>query len=157
MRRGECLTGEAPRLRSGGLAVFTEHRSRRPFLCVSAPDVRLTFVPTPSCSGRPHRLPDERPYRTVYYNCIVYVSDKTDGLLGTHYCKWDEDDAFSNVNGTSVLYGDTEPGGGYNHAEVVYARRRYDDPEGAFRKGDLNPTMRDGKELVRGWFFAPTL
>ena len=98
----------------------------------------------------------ESPYRTVYSNCIVYVSDKTDGLLGTHYCKWDEDDVFG-PGRSSVLYGDTEPGGGYNHAEVVYARRRYDDPEGAFRKGDLNPTMRDGKILVRNWFGEPSL
>jgi pimeloyl-ACP methyl ester carboxylesterase len=95
-----------------------------------------------------------------YYKTYTYyttIPDKSDGLLGTRTCTWgpnqNPDDRRDNF-----LFGDSGRGlgggTGYNHAEVVYAKRRYDskdDPglrNNAFRKGQLNPTTREAREWI---------
>lgn len=91
----------------------------------------------------------------------VSVPNKTDGLLGTITTTWNpsDDETSANTGPRSILYNDRpsgyqyERGGtGFNHAERVYPRRRYnssndpDIPHNAFNRGDLNPPMRDRAE-----------
>jgi pimeloyl-ACP methyl ester carboxylesterase len=96
----------------------------------------------------------------IYY---VTVPNKTDGLLGTITTTWNPayDNTRANTGPHSILYNDRSSGNqyvqggtGFNHAEMVYPRRRYsasNDPgisDGAFNRGDLNPPMQDGEEWI---------
>lgn len=98
----------------------------------------------------------EDPFDYESYTYYVTVSEKTDGLLGLHTCTWNQGDRPDDRQ-TNFLYGDTGRGlgggTGYNHAEMVYATRRYsaqEDPYplGSFRRGDDNPPMRDARVWV---------
>jgi hypothetical protein len=66
----------------------------------------------------------------------------------------------------SILYNDRpssdqykQGGTGYNHAEMVYNRRRYsasEDPgisDGEFGKGQPNPPMQEGRRFLREEIF----
>lgn len=109
-----------------------------------------------------HKIREEDCYwdeRTYY----VSVPNKNDGLLGTATTTWD-----SNYSGPpelgphSILYNDRPSsnqykrgGTGYNHAEMVYDKRRYsssEDPgiaDGEFSEGQRNPSMRGAERWVR--------
>lgn len=92
------------------------------------------------------------------------VPNKNDGFLGTAYTTWHENgrSRFSepHLNSHSILYSDNETGTykrggtGFNHAEMVYNKRRYSSsndprlPDNAFGEGDRNPSMRDAEDWV---------
>lgn len=96
--------------------------------------------------------------RETYY---VSVPNKTDGLLGTSTNTWNppQEGEGPNLGPHSILYNDRpssnqykQGGTGYNHAEMVYNRRRYsasEDPgisNGEFSKGERNPPMVNGED-----------
>lgn len=103
----------------------------------------------------------EEPY-------IVSVPNKNDGLLGTATTTWDSEYGGPPKLGPhSILYNDRpssnqykQGGMGYNHAEMVYNRRRYSssaDPgiaDGEFREGQRNPPMRNGEDWVDNQVFG---
>ena len=100
-------------------------------------------------------MPDGCYWRTRHYT--VTVPQKTDGLLGTKSTSWDGviyTDGTPNLGPHSILYNDRPSsnqykrgGTGYNHAEMVYDKRRYsssEDPgiaDGEFSEGERNPPM----------------
>ncbi len=103
----------------------------------------------------------------TYY---VTVPNKTDGLLGTKTTTWNppEKGQEPNLGSNSILYNEqpsrqqSKRGGtGYNHAEMVYSRRRYnssDDPgiggnDPSFEKGDPNPPMQEGQRFLERQVF----
>lgn len=114
--------------------------------------------------SRDKALPIDDPYGTVCwqepYTYYVTLVDKSDGLLGVEYCKWGKNDN-PNDGRHNFLYGASGStsarggGSGYNHGEMVYAKRRYTSSGdryhvgASFNKGNLNPPMRDQHTWLR--------
>ncbi|PEN13822.1 hypothetical protein CRI94_07090 [Longibacter salinarum] len=97
------------------------------------------------------------------YTYLVSVPNKTDGLLGSVTTGWDGDPDFmyTHAGPETIVYSDTpsrnqyyKGGTGFNHAEMIYARRRYSAnqdpgiPDGSFSRGDLNPPTRDVRDFM---------
>jgi pimeloyl-ACP methyl ester carboxylesterase len=102
--------------------------------------------------------------RTVTETYFVTVPDETDGLLGTATNTWNppQKGQAPNLGPHSILYNDRSSsnqykrgGTGYNHAELVYSRRRYSSsadpgvPDAAFSEGSINPPTQNGEEFLR--------
>jgi pimeloyl-ACP methyl ester carboxylesterase len=103
-------------------------------------------------------------YETYYAS----VPNKNDGLLGTATNTWDPPSKGSapKLGSHSILYNDRSSssqykrgGTGYNHAEMVYNKRRYsasEDPgisDGEFGKGQPNPPMQNGENFLERQVF----
>ena len=124
----------------------------------------------PSAAEYAHpRIDEDRDCRYVLETYCISVPNKNDGLLGTVTNTWDPPrtkGSGPNLGSHSLLYNDRpssnqykQGGTGYNHAEMVYNRRRYsasEDPgisDGEFSRGQLNPPMEEGRRFLERQVF----
>lgn len=131
-------------------------------------DAYMSFNP-PSADEYVHGyIMEEECWEEMYYYYVT-VPDKTDGLLGIATTSWDKPmkGMAPRLSSQSILYGDEQSshryargGTGYNHAEMVYSRRRYSSSEDpgvsntAFSKGQPNPPMQDNGNWISEVFEA---
>jgi pimeloyl-ACP methyl ester carboxylesterase len=130
----------------------------------AVPSVRQHIDSRPIVPG------DCRRIEETYY---VTVPDKTDGLLGTNTTTWHPPSSRGtgpNLGPHSLLYNDRpssnqykQGGTGYNHAEMVYNRRRYNsaaDPgiggnDPSFSEGQRNPPMLNAEDWIEDAYGGP--
>jgi pimeloyl-ACP methyl ester carboxylesterase len=156
-------------------AFRTEKKTRTRYVCdsptmKSASGGKKGAFDPPSAAEYAHpRIDEDRDCRYVSETYYTSVPNKNDGLLGTATNTWNPPRARGsgpNLGSHSILYNDRpssdqykQGGTGYNHAEMVYNRRRYsssEDPgisDGEFGKGQPNPPMQEGRRFLREEIF----
>ena len=156
-------------------AFRTEKKTRTRYVCDSPTMKSVSggkkgaFDP-PSAAEYAHpRIDEDRDCRYVSETYYTSVPNKNDGLLGTATNTWNPPrtrGSGPNLGSHSILYNDRpssnqykQGGTGYNHAEMVYNRRRYsasEDPgisDGEFSRGQLNPPMEEGRRFLERQVF----
>ena len=129
----------------------------------SRPRVNARLQP-PGEDGDPNDQddPNECWTETVTDVYDASVPDESDGIVSVQTGVWSEGD-FPNDRDHNFLFDDDgggQNGTGFNHAEMVYNRRRfssYADPayyDVSFQRGDLNPPMVNARNWIRDRVFG---
>jgi hypothetical protein len=81
----------------------------------------------------------QEPYQMTTITTYLQIPAKNDGVLTTPSMRWSPNDPRESSNDFNEYFPEEQQGYGFNHAEVIFAKRHYSYPEENFYKGDKTP------------------
>jgi pimeloyl-ACP methyl ester carboxylesterase len=81
----------------------------------------------------------QEPYQMTTITTYLQIPAKNDAVLTTPSMRWSQNDPKESSNSFNEYFPEEQQGYGFNHAEVIFAKRRYSYPEENFYKGDKTP------------------